>query len=237
LIAASTRFKIVGVETTVVGVFLFLTFLLNQIGPSLGKWLPAIDSDLPIVGAALIFVGLETLSLARHLPRQRITNDETRLENMMGSGLEFHGDISNGKEQSSGAGTHRFNLKELMSYDIRLHGKWIILFEFFLASAVGAVLAAVYLFYPGISSLYRLQAIFWLGFSLNCLTVLLISVTLVKHGVAKEKGMILSSVEQSNLRKYAAMILLFLIVPYATAFLGLLAFGRTDRVVLKAAAH
>jgi hypothetical protein len=115
------------------------------------------------------------------------------------------------------AGAHGFNLKELMTYDIRLHGKWIILPEFFMASAVGALLAIVYIFYPGISSLYRLQAIFWLGLAFNCLTVLLTSVDLVKHGVAKEKGMILTSAEHARLRRYAALIMVFLIVPFATA--------------------
>jgi hypothetical protein len=117
------------------------------------------------------------------------------------------------------AGAHGFNLKELMTYDIHLHGKWIILPEFFMASAVGALLATVYIFYPGISSPYRLQAIFWLAF--NCLTVLLTSVDLVKHGVAKEKGMILTSAEHARLRRYAALIMVFMIVPFATALLEL----------------
>ncbi|MFI5421792.1 MAG: hypothetical protein ACHQ1H_12555, partial [Nitrososphaerales archaeon] len=42
LISKPTRFKIVGFETVAVGVFLLLTFLLNQMGPNFGRWLPSI---------------------------------------------------------------------------------------------------------------------------------------------------------------------------------------------------
>jgi hypothetical protein len=68
LVSAPTRFKIIGAETFAVGAFLLITFFLNQSGTDLGRWLPSIDSDLPIVGGALVFIGLEILSLIKHLP-------------------------------------------------------------------------------------------------------------------------------------------------------------------------
>ncbi len=113
------------------------------------------------------------------------------------------------------------DLKEVMSYDIRLHGRGFVLLEFYLASACGLTVTLLYLFYPGISQLYRLQALFWLGISVNFLTVLTLSIRLSKQGLTKETSMELSSTEITKLRRYTVLIGVFLIVPYATLGLHL----------------
>lgn len=64
MISIPTRFKIIGAETVAVGAFLLLTFVLNQSGTSSSRWLPRADTDLPIVGGALIFIGFEIFSLS-----------------------------------------------------------------------------------------------------------------------------------------------------------------------------
>jgi len=111
LISTSTRFKIVGSETIAVGTFLLLTFLLDQLGTGFRKWLPPIDSDLPIVGGALILVGLETLSLIRNLSPARSKKDhqDSETENRTG---------------------RLMSLRKLVALDIALHGTRPILFEF-----------------------------------------------------------------------------------------------------------
>jgi hypothetical protein len=74
LISKPTWFKIVGIETVAVGIFFLVTFLLNQMGQNFGRWLPSIGVDFPIIGGALILVGLETLSLVRNLPKESWEN-------------------------------------------------------------------------------------------------------------------------------------------------------------------
>lgn len=66
-ISLRARFRIVGAETLSVGVFLLLTFAARSF--AVARWLPSVDSDLPVIGAALIFVGFEVLQLAKRMPR------------------------------------------------------------------------------------------------------------------------------------------------------------------------
>jgi len=113
LISLPARFKIIGVETIGVGMFLLLTFLADMQG--LGGWLPSINSDFPIIGAALIFIGFEIMSLVRHLPKTE-------------------------SAKNNPTGRKIISVRELVKLDLALHGKKFILIEFGVAAP--ALLAA-----------------------------------------------------------------------------------------------
>ena len=106
MISTSTRFKIIGAETIGVGAFLLLAFFLNQEGSELGRSLLSIDSDYPIIGSALVLLGLEIFSLLKRLP-----STKPRAE-----------DVSNH--------TKMFSLWTMVSLDMALHGAKVILLEF-----------------------------------------------------------------------------------------------------------
>ena len=104
------------------GIFLLLSFLLNETSVRAAVWLPSINSDLPIVGTALVFVGLETLSLTRHLPAAKP-----------------------GKKESS------LDLRGLVELDLALHGRRFILLEFGItapAMLAGGLLLAFRSYWP-----------------------------------------------------------------------------------------
>jgi hypothetical protein len=68
LVSLSTQLKLVGVETAGVGTLLLLTSLLSLFGFS--NLNPSISSDFPVIGAVLLFVSHEAVTLARRLPRE-----------------------------------------------------------------------------------------------------------------------------------------------------------------------
>jgi len=74
-LSAPVRFKIVGVEVVGLGVYNILVLLL-QLRESHGQdFVLGFGWDYAIIGAVLIAVGLELLSLIRHLPGQRVPGE------------------------------------------------------------------------------------------------------------------------------------------------------------------
>ena len=63
-----TRFKIVGTEVVGLGAFLLFVLALELRSPYAGGMVQAFGWDYGIVGATLILVGLEMLSLIKNLP-------------------------------------------------------------------------------------------------------------------------------------------------------------------------
>ncbi len=108
-----------------------------------------------------------------------------------------------------------------MNYDLRLHGRKVLFAEFLIAAGIGATLTCTYIFYPGIAATYRFLSIFWLGFTLNCMTLFLITLDLARWGETKEPGMMLSESETRNLRRASLLIFVLILVPFATALLQL----------------
>jgi hypothetical protein len=60
--------KIVGVEVVAVGSSCKPRSRLMYQGNGLSRLIPRIDSDLPIIGGALVLIGLEIVSLIKQLP-------------------------------------------------------------------------------------------------------------------------------------------------------------------------
>ncbi len=117
---------------------------------------------------------------------------------------------------SESAQPNRFyiNIRETMSYDIRMHGTRIIITEFAVASILGAGVSLLYLIYPNIATSTRLYGVFWFGFFLNCVAILAQSLSLAKHGTRKEPEMTLTGLEASKLRRLTLLIGIVIVLPF-----------------------
>lgn len=116
LVSKAARFKVIGAETIAVGAFLLTTFLLNWSGTNLSRFLPNVDSDLPIVGGALVFIGLEIFSLIKDLPSSvspPTGQEASRPPSTLGP--------SEGR---------LISVSKLVALDMALHGRKLVLLEF-----------------------------------------------------------------------------------------------------------
>lgn len=121
MVSKAARFKIIGTETFAVGAFLLITFFLNQSGTNLSRLLPKLDSDLPIVGGALIFIGLEIFSLIKDLPS---------------SVSRPTGQKAPPPQSTRGPSEGRLiSVSKLVALDVALHGRRLILLEFGVTAA------------------------------------------------------------------------------------------------------
>jgi len=68
-----TRFKIVGIEVVGLGVYNLLVLLLQLREAPSQSIVQSFGWDYAIIGGVLIMVGLELLSLIRHLPTQTVS--------------------------------------------------------------------------------------------------------------------------------------------------------------------
>jgi hypothetical protein len=101
---------------------MLLTFFLNLPGTNMGRWLPSVDSDLPIVGGALVFIGLEIFSLIKHLPSPASSSVGRRTP----------------PQPSTTDPSERrlISVRELVVLDMALHGRRLILVEFGIGAPV-----------------------------------------------------------------------------------------------------
>ena len=113
------------------------------------------------------------------------------------------------------------NIKETMSYDIKMHGARFIITEFFIASILSAAVALPYLLYPHVPSSTCSYGVFWFGFSLNCLAILVQSLSLSRQGIRKEPDLTLTSLEISKLRRLTVLIGIVIVLPFATLIISL----------------
>jgi len=67
----ATRFKIVGIEVVGLGTYNILVLLLQLREASNQSIVESFGWDYAIIGGVLIAVGLELLSLIKHLPKQQ----------------------------------------------------------------------------------------------------------------------------------------------------------------------
>jgi hypothetical protein len=108
-----------------------------------------------------------------------------------------------------------------MSYDIKMHGARFIITEFFIASILSAAVALPYLLYPHVPSSTCSYGVFWFGFSLNCLAILVQSLSLSRQGIRKEPDLTLTSLEISKLRRLTVLIGIVIVLPFATLIISL----------------
>jgi hypothetical protein len=200
LISASTRFKIIGTETFAVGAFLLLTFFLNLSGTKMVRWLPRVGSDLPIMGGALVFIGLEIFSLIKHLP----------------SPVSLHV----GQQTSSGPSTttpsegRLISVRKLVVLDMTLHGRRLILLEFGI-SAPGMIAAGLFIILRG----YWPLGTYLLLLGVNYVPLLMYALALSRRPgeVAKQHG----PGQVRIVRKYGAQQTI-LLVPFAIPIMAIL---------------
>jgi len=67
----ATRFKIVGIEVVGLGTYNILVLLLQLREASNQSIVQSFGWDYAIIGGVLVAVGLELLSLIKHLPKQQ----------------------------------------------------------------------------------------------------------------------------------------------------------------------
>jgi hypothetical protein len=200
LVSTPTRFKIIGAETLVAGAFLLLTFFLNQSDTGLSRWLPKLDADMPIVGGAMILIGLEIFSLIKHLP--------SPIPTTIAQGAPTDPSVT---ELSKG---RLISVRKLVALDMALHGRRLILLEFGI-SAPGLMAAGLVIIFKG----YWPLGAYLLMLGINYVTLLIYAVSLKgRHEELKNRNRLEIS---RTIRRYGIQQTL-LLVPFAMPILAIL---------------
>ena len=189
-----TRFKVAGAEVLGVGAFLLFSWFLG----STRGYTDAIESDFPIVGAVLILLGVQILSLIRELPASSRGSQVQRARPAAPDGEVMEGTF--------------MSVRKLVALDMLLHGQRLILLEF----AIGTpVMIAFGLFV--ISRGSPPVGAYFLSLGINYLPLLIYALGFRLRGATVAE--LNQNEKRAYARRYGAQQLL-LLVPFAVALLA-----------------